>query len=70
MVKSKNLKNQRQKPPIIIKSDTFQEEDDQQAVEEPQATTSILEPVQSAVNCEPENPIPPTNHETSDNDDD
>ena len=52
-----------------VKSDTFQEEDDQQA-EEQQAATTILEPVKPEVNPETEDPIPPTNHETQDDDDD
>ena len=52
-----------------VKSDTFQEEDYQQAEEEQQAATTILEPVESDVNPEAEDPIPPTNHETPDDDD-
>ena len=51
------------------KSDTFQEEDYQQAVEEQQAETTILEPVEPEVNNEAEHPIPPTYHETRDDDD-
>ena len=53
-----------------VKSDTFQEEDYQQAVEEQQAATTILEPVEPEVNPEPEDTIPPTYHETPDDDDD
>ena len=53
-----------------IKSDTFQEEDDQKAEEVQQTATTILEPVEPEVNPEPEDPIPPTNHETPDDDDD
>ena len=53
-----------------VKSDTFQEEDEQQAEEEQQTATSILEPVEPEVNPEPKDPIPPTNHETPDDDDD
>ena len=53
-----------------VKSETFQEEDDQQAVEEQQTATTILEPVESEVNHELEDPIPPTNDETPDDDDD
>ena len=52
-----------------VKSDIFQEEDDQQAAEEQQTATTILEPVEPEVNPEPEDPIPPTNHETPDDDD-
>ena len=48
------------------KSDTFQGEDDQQSEEEQQAATTILEPVEPEVNPEPEDPIPPTYHETPD----
>ena len=50
-----------------VKSDTFQEEDDQQS-EEQQAATTILEPAEPEVNPEPEHPIPPTYHETPDDD--
>ena len=53
-----------------IKSDTFQEEDYQQAVEEQQAATTILELVEPEVNPEPEDPIPPTYHETPNDGDD
>ena len=53
-----------------VKSDTFQEEDDQPSEEEQQAATTILEPVEPEVNPEPEDPIPPTYHETPDDDDD
>ena len=52
-----------------LSSDTFQEENDQQA-EEQQAATTILEPVEPEVNPEPEDPIPPTYHVTPDDDDD
>ena len=52
-----------------VKSDTFQKEDDQQAEEEQQAATTILEPVELEVIPEAEHPIPPTYHETPDNDD-
>ena len=52
-----------------VKSDTFQEEDEQQSEEERTATT-ILEPVEPEVNHELEDPIPPTYHETPDDDDD
>ena len=52
-----------------VKSDTFQEEDYQQAEEEQHAATTIMEPVQPEVNPEPEHPIPPTYHETPDDDD-
>ena len=45
-------------------------EDNQQAEEEQQAATTILEPVELEVNPEPEHPIPPTYHTTSDDDDD
>ena len=48
-----------------VKSDTFQQEDDQQS-EEQQAATTILEPVEPEVNPKPEDPIPPTYHETPD----
>ena len=44
--------------------------DDQQAEEEQQAATTILEPVEPEVNPEPEETIPPTNHETQNEDDD
>ena len=53
-----------------VKRDTFQEEDDQQAEEEQQAATTILKPVELEVIPEPEHPIPPTYHETLDDDDD
>ena len=53
-----------------VKSDTFQEEDYQQAEEKQQGATTILEPVQPEVNPEPEDQIPPTYHETPDDDDD
>ena len=53
-----------------VKSDTFQEEDDQQSEVEQHVATTILEPVEPDVNPEPEDPIPPTYHETPDNDDD
>ena len=53
-----------------VKSDTFQEKDDQQSEEEQQAATIILEPVEPEVNPESEHPIPPTYHETPDDDDD
>ena len=52
-----------------VKSDTLQEENDQQS-EEQQAVTIILEPVEPEVNPEPEDPIPPTYHEIPDDDDD
>ena len=52
-----------------VKSETFQEKDDQQTEEE-QAATVILEPVEPEVNPEPEEPIPPINHETPDDGDD
>ena len=51
-----------------VKGDTFQEEDDQQSKEKEQAATTILEPVELDVIPEPENPIPPTYHETTDDD--
>ena len=53
-----------------VKSDNFQEEDGQQSEEEQQAVTTNLEPVEPEVNPEPEHPIPPTYHETPDDDDD
>ena len=53
-----------------VKSDNFQEEDGQQSEEEQQAVTTILEPVEPEVNPKPEYPIPPTYHETPDDDDD
>ena len=53
-----------------VKSDTFQEEDDQQSEEQQQTATTILEPVESEVNPEAEGPIPPTYHETPNDDDD
>ena len=52
-----------------VQSDTFQEENYQQAVEEQQAATTILEPVEPGVNPEPEDAIPPTYHATPDDDD-
>ena len=52
-----------------VKSDTFQEEDGQQSEEEQQAVSTILEPVEPEVNPEPEHPIPPTYHETPDDND-
>ena len=52
-----------------VKSDTFQKEDEQQAEEEQQAATTILVPVELEVIPEPEHPIPPTYHETPDDDD-
>ena len=52
-----------------VKSHSFQEEDYQQS-EGQQAATTILEPVEPEVNPEPEHPIPPTHHETPDDDDD
>ena len=48
----------------------FKGEDDQQSEEEQQAATTILESVEPEVNPEPEDPIPPTYHETPDDDDD
>ena len=53
-----------------VKSDTFHEEDDQQAEEEQQAAPTILESVELEVIPESEHPIPPTYHETPDDDDD
>ena len=53
-----------------VESDTFQEEYYQQAEEEQQAATTILEPVEPEINPESEDPIPPTYHETPDDDDD
>ena len=53
-----------------VKNDTFQEEDDQQSEEQQQAVTTIQGPVEPEVNPEPEEPIPPTYHETPDDDDD
>ena len=53
-----------------VKSDIFQEEDDHQSEEEQHATTTTLEPVEPEVNPEPEDPIPPTYHETPDDGDD
>ena len=53
-----------------VKNDTFQEEDDQQSEEQQQAVTTIQGPVEPEVNPEPEDPIPPTYHETPDDDDD
>ena len=52
-----------------VESDTFQEEDEQQTEEEQQAATTILESVEPEVNPEPDHPIPPTYHETLDDDD-
>ena len=43
-------------------------EDYQQAEEEHQAATTILEPVEPEVNPETEDPIPPTYHKTPDDD--
>ena len=51
-----------------IKSDIFQEEDGQQAEIEQQAATTILLPVEHEVIPEPEHSIPPTYHETPDDD--
>ena len=53
-----------------VKCDNFQEEDGQQSEEEQQAVTTILEPVELEVIPEPEHPIPPTYHETPDDNDD
>ena len=53
-----------------VKSDNFQKEDGQQSEEEQKAVTTILEPVEPEVNPEPKHPIPPTYHETPDDDDD
>ena len=53
-----------------VKIDNFQEEDGQQSEEEQQAVTTILEPVEPEVIPEPEHPIPPTYHETPDDNDD
>ena len=53
-----------------VKSDNFQEEDGQQSEEQQQAVSTILEPVEPEVNPEPEDPIPPTYHETPDDNDD
>ena len=53
-----------------VKSDTFQEVDDQQAEEQQQGATAILEPVELEVIPESEHPIPPTYHEIPDDDDD
>ena len=53
-----------------VKSDDFKEVDGQQSEEEQQTVTTILEPVEPEVNPEPKHPIPPTYHETPDNDDD
>ena len=53
-----------------VKSDNFLEEDGQQSEEEQQAVNTILEPVELEVNPETEHPIPPTYHETPDDDDD
>ena len=52
-----------------VKHDTFQEEVDQQSEEQQQAATTILEPVEPEFNPEPEDPVPPTYHETPDDDD-
>ena len=51
-----------------VRRDNFQEEDGQQS-EEQQAVTTFLEPVEPEVNPEPEHPIPPTYHETPNDDD-
>ena len=51
-----------------VKSDTSHEEDDQQS-EEQQAATTILEPVEPEANPKTKDPIPPTKHETPDDDD-
>ena len=51
-----------------VKSDTFREEDDQQAEEAKQAASTILELVELEVFPEPEHPIPPTYHEPPDDD--
>ena len=53
-----------------VKSDTFQEKGDQQVEEALQTATTILEPVEHEVNPEIEDPLPPTNHEMPDDDDD
>ena len=53
-----------------VKSDTFQEEIYQQSEGEEQAATTILVPVELEVIPEPGYPIPPTYHETADDDDD
>ena len=53
-----------------VKCNTIQGEDDQQAEEELQVATTILEPVEPEANPKPEDPIPPTYHETPDDDDD
>ena len=53
-----------------VKNDNSQEEDDHQSEEEQQAVTTIQGPVEPEVNLEPEDPIPPTYHETPDDDDD
>ena len=53
-----------------VKSDTFQEEDYQQSEEVQKTATTILVPVALEVIPEQEHPIPPTYHETPDDDDD
>ena len=53
-----------------VKSNTILEEDDQQAEEEQQSATTILDPVEPEVNPEPEDPTPPKNHETPDENED
>ena len=53
-----------------VKGDNFQEEDDQQSEEGQQAAINILVPVEPQVIPEPEHPIPPTYHETPDDNDD
>ena len=56
-----------------VKGDTFQEKDDQQSEEEEEeggGGTTILVPVELEVIPKPEHPIPPTYHETPDDDDD
>ena len=53
-----------------VKSDTFQVEDDQQAEDEERAASTILVPIELKVIPEPAHPIPPTYHETPDDDDD
>ena len=52
-----------------VKSDNFKKGDGQQSDEEQQAVTTILEPVESEVNPEPEHPMPLTYHETPDEND-
>ena len=53
-----------------VKNDTLQDEDDQQSEEQQQAVTTIQGPVEPEFNPEPEDPIPPTYHETPYDDDD